>query len=74
MGDGKNRVTARNEPLRAGMNPERWQQVKSLLATALESHPSQRCAYLDQACGEGVSCARNWRIFCPSNAKLILNF
>ena len=52
MGDGKNIVTARNEPLRARMNPEPWQQVKSLLATALESHPSQRCAYLDQACGE----------------------
>jgi serine/threonine protein kinase len=52
MGDGKTMVTARNEPLRTGMTPERWQQVKSLLAAALEINPAERCAYLDQACGE----------------------
>jgi serine/threonine protein kinase/tetratricopeptide (TPR) repeat protein len=50
MGDGKIMATARNEPLRVGMTPERWQQVKSLLTAALETDPSQRYAYLDGAC------------------------
>jgi eukaryotic-like serine/threonine-protein kinase len=52
MGDGKTMVTARNEPRRTGMTPERWQQVKSVLAAALEADPAQRSAYLDQVCGE----------------------
>ena len=32
------------------LNPERWQQVKELLATALEMDPAARTAYLDRAC------------------------
>ena len=34
------------------MTPERWQQVKKLLAAALEREPAKRAAYLDQACAE----------------------
>jgi eukaryotic-like serine/threonine-protein kinase len=33
------------------MTPERWQQVKELLGTALELDPAKRPGYLDQACG-----------------------
>ena len=32
------------------MTPERWQEVKNLLAGALERAPEQRGAYLDQTC------------------------
>jgi serine/threonine protein kinase len=32
------------------LSPERWQQVKELLATALEMDPAARTAYLDRAC------------------------
>jgi Tol biopolymer transport system component/tRNA A-37 threonylcarbamoyl transferase component Bud32 len=34
------------------MTPERWQEVKKVLATALERAPGERNAYLDQACTE----------------------
>jgi eukaryotic-like serine/threonine-protein kinase len=39
---------AEKEPRR--MTPERWQEVKKVLAGALERAPEQRRAYLDQAC------------------------
>lgn len=32
------------------MTPERWQQIKDLLATALEISPAERANYLDQSC------------------------
>jgi serine/threonine protein kinase/tetratricopeptide (TPR) repeat protein len=32
------------------MTPERWQQVKEVLARALEYDPAERAAFLDQAC------------------------
>jgi eukaryotic-like serine/threonine-protein kinase len=32
------------------MTPERWQQVKSVLAEALEELPANRSAYLDRSC------------------------
>ena len=32
------------------MTPERWQQVKDVLATALEMPPAERAAYLDRNC------------------------
>src|SRR2546426_4045513 len=32
------------------MNPERWQQIKSLLQSALERAPGERAAFLDEAC------------------------
>ncbi len=34
------------------MTPERWQEVKQVLAGALERTPGERNAYLDQACAE----------------------
>jgi eukaryotic-like serine/threonine-protein kinase len=34
------------------MTPERWQEVKKVLAGALERTPEQRSAYLDEACRE----------------------
>ena len=34
------------------MTPERWQEVKKVLAAALERTPGERNAYLDQACAE----------------------
>ncbi|MGA7961971.1 MAG: protein kinase [Candidatus Acidiferrales bacterium] len=34
------------------MTPESWQEIKNLLAEALERTPEQRSAYLDQACPE----------------------
>ncbi len=34
------------------MTPERWQEIKKVLAAALEQAPEQRSAYLDQRCVE----------------------
>ena len=34
------------------MTPERWQEVKKILAEALERTPAERSAYLDRACTE----------------------
>lgn len=34
------------------MTPEEWQQVKGILASALEQPPAERSAYLDRACAE----------------------
>ncbi len=34
------------------MTPERWQEVKKMLAAALERLPGERQAYLEQACAE----------------------
>ncbi|MGC2422644.1 MAG: protein kinase [Candidatus Acidiferrales bacterium] len=34
------------------VTPERWQEIKKLLAAALERTPEERTAYLDQACAE----------------------
>jgi TolB-like protein len=35
-----------------GVTPERWQEVKKVLAAALERAPGERHAYLDHACAE----------------------
>lgn len=34
------------------VTPEQWQQVKGILASALEQPPDARQAYLDRACAE----------------------
>ncbi len=36
------------------MMPERWQEVKKVLAGALERTPEQRSAYLDQSCSDAT--------------------
>jgi hypothetical protein len=33
------------------MRPERWQQLDQLFHSALEREPSERSAFLDEACG-----------------------
>lgn len=52
MGDGKIMAASGNEPRRASVTPERWQQVKDLLAQALEVEPAYRPAFLDQTCAD----------------------
>jgi eukaryotic-like serine/threonine-protein kinase len=37
------------------MTPERWRQIKELLAPALDLDPAKQPEYLDQACGSDVS-------------------
>jgi eukaryotic-like serine/threonine-protein kinase len=41
------------------MTPERWQQIKDVLATALELSPAERDAYLNQSCGDDVTLRRD---------------
>jgi Tol biopolymer transport system component len=43
-------AAARNEKGSGNMTPEAWQEIKNVLAEALERTPEQRSAYLDQAC------------------------
>jgi serine/threonine protein kinase/Tol biopolymer transport system component len=52
MGDGPRLAAPRNEEVRKSVTPERWQEVKKVLAGALERAPAERHAYLDQACTE----------------------
>src|ERR1700751_5346124 len=53
MGHGPSLAAARHEAQkRAPMTPEHWQQVKEVLAAALEREPAQRQTYLDQVCAE----------------------
>jgi eukaryotic-like serine/threonine-protein kinase len=52
MGDGPRLVAPRIEEVRRSVTPERWQEVKKVLAGALERAPAERHAYLDQACNE----------------------
>jgi hypothetical protein len=37
------------------MTTERWQRVKEFFAVVLETEPSQRSAFLDQACADDDS-------------------
>src|SRR5438445_12928866 len=53
MGHGPSLAAAGNEePGRRAVKPERWQEVKKVLAAALEREPGERGGYLDQACTE----------------------
>ncbi|MGH9648678.1 MAG: protein kinase domain-containing protein [Bryobacteraceae bacterium] len=52
MGNGPRLVAARNEEGRSDVTPERWQEVKAILASALERAPEERHIYLDEACTE----------------------
>src|SRR5688572_15051307 len=40
------------------MKPERWQQLKQIFQSALERHPAERSAFLNQACA-GDAALRN---------------
>jgi serine/threonine protein kinase len=52
MDDGPRLAPSRIEEARCNVTPERWQEVKKVLAGALERAPGERPAYLDQACAE----------------------
>jgi eukaryotic-like serine/threonine-protein kinase len=53
MGHGARLAAARNEKRGCRhVTPERWQQVKAVLAAALERPPEQRRDYLNQVCVE----------------------
>src|SRR5579859_219419 len=53
MGNGTRLAATRNEePGNERMTPERWQQVKAMLAAALERAPNERNDYLNQVCVE----------------------
>jgi serine/threonine protein kinase len=52
MGHGPRLVAPRIEKIRGNVTPERWQEVKKVLAGALERTPGERPAYLDRACPE----------------------
>lgn len=51
-GDRLGLASARVEEGRKQVTPERWQEVKKMLAAALERAPEQRRAYLDRACAD----------------------
>jgi serine/threonine-protein kinase len=46
------RASARYEKGRRNVTPGHWQEVKEVLAAALERPPEERRVYLDRACGE----------------------
>ena len=52
MGDGARLAAARIEEVRRNVTPQNWQEVKKVLAEALERPPAERGAFLDQACVE----------------------
>jgi eukaryotic-like serine/threonine-protein kinase len=53
MGNGTRLAATRNEEQgNKSMTPERWQQVKAMLAAALEKAPDERNDYLNQVCVE----------------------
>ncbi|MBZ5696142.1 MAG: protein kinase [Acidobacteriia bacterium] len=52
MGDSPGMAAARVEEGRKQVTPERWQEVKKVLAAALERAPEERRAYLDQSCAD----------------------
>jgi serine/threonine protein kinase len=49
------------------MEPERWQQVKNILHSALEREPGQRGAYLARECGDDESLRREVEAFLAAN-------
>jgi len=52
MGDSARVVAPRIEKGLEQVTPERWQEVKKVLAAALEQPPGERIAYLDEVCAE----------------------
>jgi serine/threonine protein kinase/dienelactone hydrolase len=52
MGDGARVDAPRTKERPKQVTPERWQEVKKVLAAALERPPGERSAYLDSACTE----------------------
>jgi non-specific serine/threonine protein kinase/serine/threonine-protein kinase len=55
MGYRTDLAASRDEPWKCSVTAERWQEIKQLLATALELEPSQRSAFLNGSCGGDVA-------------------
>ena len=51
------------------MTPERWQQIKALLESALQRDPVERDAYLDEACRTDSDLRREVAALIESHAK-----
>jgi serine/threonine protein kinase/Tol biopolymer transport system component/Tfp pilus assembly protein PilF len=51
------------------MTPERWQQIKSLLAEALEREPLEREAFLDEACAGDAALRTEVEALIDSHAR-----
>jgi eukaryotic-like serine/threonine-protein kinase len=52
LGDGASVAAARDERGGRKVTPERWQEIKPILAGALERPPGDRSAYLKEACAD----------------------
>src|SRR3989442_794200 len=51
------------------MTPERWQQIKALLQSALEREPNQRSAFLAEACAQDESLRKDVDSFIISHEQ-----
>ena len=51
------------------MSPERWQQIKALLALALARDPRERDAFLDEACSGDTVLRRELETLLDSHAR-----
>jgi len=51
------------------MTPERWQQIKALLESAIERDPSTREAFLDEACAADPELRREVEVLLDSYAR-----
>jgi non-specific serine/threonine protein kinase/serine/threonine-protein kinase len=52
------------------MTPERWQQIKDVLATALEIAPAERASYLDHSCVSDASLRHDVEVLLLDEEKL----
>ena len=46
------RAPERRVGSRGEVNPDRWQQIKGVVADAIELHPAERAAFVSTACGD----------------------
>ena len=51
------------------MSPERWHQIKALLALALERNPRERAAFLDEACAGDTALRHELETLLDSHAR-----
>src|SRR5690242_5051812 len=51
------------------MSPERWQQIKALLASALDREPGERRAFLDEACAGDAALRRELETLLDSHGR-----
>src|ERR1700691_4272734 len=56
------------------MTPERWQQIKDVLASAMEIAPAERVAYLDRNCAGDASVRREVELLLLDDEKLSPQF